>query len=189
MRGDELKKGLWGYKKEGVYRYIMNLEEESSQKLAEKDEKMAQQEAQAQSRIGELERTVEALREENTSLKANQSAVFATLLEAQRYAERLREESARREQKAQEELKTKICRQTQMLERYSGSCGRCCGTCWWSSTARPSRPARPWHPSRSRTHCPVLSPNGLTRTPRRAIHGKSCYLCSRLSRRVSGGVL
>ena len=119
MRLDELKKGLWGYKKEGVYRYIMNLEEESSQKLAEKDEKMAQQEAQAQSRIGELERTVEALREENTSLKANQSAVFATLLEAQRYAERLREESARREQKAQEELKTKICRQTQMLERYS----------------------------------------------------------------------
>ena len=98
MRLDELKKGLWGYKKEGVYRYIMNLEEESSQKLAEKDEKMAQQEAQAQSRIGELERTVEALREENTSLKANQSAVFATLLEAQRYAERLREESARREQ-------------------------------------------------------------------------------------------
>ena len=119
MRLDELKKGLWGYKKEGVYRYIMNLEEESSQKLAEKDEKMAQQEAQAQSRIGELERTVEALREENTSLKANQSAVFATLLEAQRYAERLREESARREQKAQEELKTKICHQTQMLERYS----------------------------------------------------------------------
>ena len=39
MRLDELKKGLWGYKKEGVYRYIMNLEEESSQKLAEKDEK------------------------------------------------------------------------------------------------------------------------------------------------------
>ena len=35
---------------------------------------------------------LEALREENTSLKANQSAVFATLLEAQRYAERLREE-------------------------------------------------------------------------------------------------
>ena len=31
MRLDELKKGLWGYKKEGVYRYIMNLEEESSQ--------------------------------------------------------------------------------------------------------------------------------------------------------------
>ena len=184
MRLDELKKGLWGYKKEGVYRYIMNLEEESSQKLAEKDEKMAQQEAQAQSRIGELERTVEALREENTSLKANQSAVFATLLEAQRYAERLREESARREQKAQEELKTKICRQTQMLERYSDRVRQL-----RSSTARPSRPARPWHPSRSRTHCPVLSPNGLTRTPRRAIHGKSCYLCSRLSRRVSGGVL
>ena len=104
MRLDELKKGLWGYKKEGVYRYIMNLEEESSQKLAEKDEKMAQQEAQAQSRIGELERS---------------PILLATLLEAQRYAERLREESARREQKAQEELKTKICRQTQMLERYS----------------------------------------------------------------------
>ena len=122
MRLDELKKGLWGYKKEGVYRYIMNLEEESSQKLAEKDEKICAitaAMAEGQSRIGELERTVEALREENTSLKANQSAVFATLLEAQRYAERLREESARREQKAQEELKTKICRQTQMLERYS----------------------------------------------------------------------
>ena len=42
---------------------------------------------------------MEILQEENTSLKANQSAVFATLLEAQRHAERLREESARRERK------------------------------------------------------------------------------------------
>ena len=104
MRLDELKKGLWGYKKEDVYRYIVGMEEESSRKLAEKDAKltekdtrMAQQETRAQSRIEELERLVETLQEENASLKANQSAVFATLLEAQRHAERLREESIRRE--------------------------------------------------------------------------------------------
>ena len=126
MRLDELKKGLWGYKKEDVYRYIVGMEEESSRKLAEKDAKltekdtrMAQQETRAQSRIEELERLVETLQEENASLKANQSAVFATLLEAQRHAERLREESIRREQKSQEELKIQVQRQTQKLESYS----------------------------------------------------------------------
>ena len=126
MRLDELKKGLWGYKKEDVYRYIVGMEEESSRKLAEKDAKltekdtrMAQQETRAQSRSEELERLVETLQEENASLKANQSAVFATLLEAQRHAERLREESIRREQKSQEELKIQVQRQTQKLESYS----------------------------------------------------------------------
>ena len=42
MRLDELKKGLWGYKKEDVYRYIVGMEEESSRKLAEKDAKLTE---------------------------------------------------------------------------------------------------------------------------------------------------
>lgn len=126
MRLDELKKGLWGYKKEDVYRYIVSMEEESSRKLEEKDAKLAekdvrltQQETRAQGRIAELEQMVGTLQEENASLKANQSAVFATLLEAQRHAERLREESVRREQKSQEQLKLLVQRQTQELESYS----------------------------------------------------------------------
>ena len=119
MRMDELKKGFWGYKKEGVYRCIVALEEESSQKLAEKEARLVQLEAQSQSRIAELERTLEALREENVSLKANQAAVFSTLLEAQRHAERLREESSRREQRAQEELRLQVQRQTQKLDTYA----------------------------------------------------------------------
>ena len=36
MKLDQLKKGFWGYKKASVYEYINMMEEEFSEKLAEK---------------------------------------------------------------------------------------------------------------------------------------------------------
>lgn len=36
MKLDQLKKGFWGYKKASVYEYITMMEEEFSEKLAEK---------------------------------------------------------------------------------------------------------------------------------------------------------
>lgn len=36
MKLDQLKKGFWGYKRASVYEYITMMEEEFSEKLAEK---------------------------------------------------------------------------------------------------------------------------------------------------------
>ncbi len=119
MRMDELKQGFWGYKKESVYHYIVSMEERTSQKLAEKDEKLCKLEDQSLRRITELEASLESAREEIDRLRENQASVFARLLEAQRQAERLKDESDRREQKAQEDLKTAVQQQTQKLDVYS----------------------------------------------------------------------
>lgn len=119
MQLDELRKGFWGYKKESVYRYVVAIEESTSEKLAEKDAKLAQLEEQSQKKILDLEAAVEALREENAALKEHQVMAFSTLLEAQRHAQFLKEESASRERKAQEELDAAVERQARRLEEYS----------------------------------------------------------------------
>ena len=40
MRIEELKKGFWGFQKDGVFRFIAQQEEAFAQKLAEKDAQM-----------------------------------------------------------------------------------------------------------------------------------------------------
>lgn len=119
MRMDELEKGFWGYKKESVYKYIASIEERTSQKLAEKDEKLSKLENDSLRRITELESSLEAAREEIERLRENQVSVFTTLLEAQRHAEWLKDESVRREQKAQEDLKMAVQLQTERVDVYS----------------------------------------------------------------------
>ena len=110
MRMDELEKGFWGYKKESVYKYIASIEERTSQKLAEKDEKLSKLENDSLRRITELESSLEAAREEIERLRENQVSVFTTLLEAQRHAERLKDEK---------DLKMAVQLQTDRVDVYS----------------------------------------------------------------------
>ena len=110
MRMDELEKGFWGYKKESVYNYIVSMEERTSQKLAEKDEELSQLENDSQQRITELESSLEAAQEEIERLRESQAPAFTTLL---------KDESVRREQKTQEELKMTVQLQTERVDVYS----------------------------------------------------------------------
>lgn len=129
MRMDELKRGFWGYKKDSVYRYIVSMEEKASKQLAEKEEKLGQLEAEMKQKIAELEgegkkqvaeleATLAALREENAALRENQAAVFHTMMEAQKYADQLRADSAIQSQEAQKRLADAVSQQTQQLEEY-----------------------------------------------------------------------
>ena len=63
MRIEELKKGFWGFQKDGVFRFIAQQEEAFAQKLAEKDAQMERRSQQDQERIQRLE-------EENRRLQA-----------------------------------------------------------------------------------------------------------------------
>ena len=51
MRIEELKKGLWGYKKESIFQYIAEQEETFSKKLLEKNTQLEQLSQQYQTRI------------------------------------------------------------------------------------------------------------------------------------------
>ena len=55
MRLEEIKKGFWGYKKDDVFQYITELEDNLSEKLREKDAQAEQADKQAQKRIQTLE--------------------------------------------------------------------------------------------------------------------------------------
>ncbi len=129
MRMDELKRGFWGYKKDSVYNYIVTLEEEASRRVAEKDARIDRQEAEFRRQIAELEsaykkKVVEldammaSLQEENQALRDNQEFVFSTMLEAQKYADRLKADSVRQVQQAQEELSTAVEQENQQLDGY-----------------------------------------------------------------------
>lgn len=129
MRMDELQRGFWGYKKDSVYRYIVSMEEKASKQLAEKEEKLGQLETEMKQKIAELEgegkkqaaeleATVAALREENAALRENQAVVFHTMMEAQKYADQLRADSAIQSQEAQKRLADAVSQQTQQLEEY-----------------------------------------------------------------------
>ena len=51
MQLDELKKGFWGYQKEGVFQYITAREEEFSRRLLEKEAQADQALQRAQTRV------------------------------------------------------------------------------------------------------------------------------------------
>ena len=107
MQLDELKKGFWGYQKEGVFQYITAREEEFSRRLLEKEaqadqalqraqtrvQELEQEAVDAWSRVRALEQELQSLREERDALRKQQAMVADALLDARAYAGRLREES------------------------------------------------------------------------------------------------
>jgi len=116
---NELKQGLWGYRKDSVYQYIVLLEEEASKRVAEKDARIDRLEAESRRQLAELETALASLREENQTLRDNQERVFFTMLEAQKYADQLRADSARQAKQAQEELSSAVQRENQKLDSYA----------------------------------------------------------------------
>lgn len=64
MKLDQLKKGFWGYKKASVYEYITMMEEEFSEKLAEKVTEQKTQEEQYRTQIAALEKELSRVRKE-----------------------------------------------------------------------------------------------------------------------------
>lgn len=106
MKLDQLKKGLFGYKKSSVYECVAAMEEEFFEKLSAKDAASRSSEEQYQKRIADLEEALRQVREELERRKNEQMEIAATLMEATRYAEALRqkaEEQTRREREAWEQ--------------------------------------------------------------------------------------
>lgn len=116
MRLEEVKKGLWGYKKEGVRQYIAQLEAEAQ---AKKDEELRQLEESSGRRIAELEEALRAAQEENKAMRAEQASIADALIQAQKYAQQIRDEADEFERAAHDRVQISVDRQLRELEEYS----------------------------------------------------------------------
>ena len=118
MRLEELKKGLWGYRKEGVFRFITELDESCSQKLREREERAAQSEQRAQERIQALEQENRALKEELDGLRSQRDEISAAILEARASAEAMKTETLAREEAARDAIRQLLEEDQAELNRY-----------------------------------------------------------------------
>lgn len=118
MRLDEIKKEFWGYQKEGVCRYIAQLEAEAQ---AKKDEEIRRLEEESGRRAAELEEALRAAREENEALRAGQASVADALIQAQKYARQIRDEADEFGREARDRVRAGMDRQLQELEEYSAA--------------------------------------------------------------------
>lgn len=118
MRLEELRKGLWGYKKDAVFQYISQQEEQFTQKMAERDAQLERMSRQDRSRIQELEQENRALKEELTRLRAQQGQISQAILDARSSAEILKAESRAQEEKARETVRQALEQDLAVLESY-----------------------------------------------------------------------
>ncbi len=120
MKAEELKTGLWGFKKFSVYQYITSLEESFSSKLLEKDEENRAALVREQQRAQELEAELGALRQRYEALKNEQALIANTLLDAQRYAASLKTQAEEQARAAQERLNADVEQKLRELGVYEG---------------------------------------------------------------------
>ena len=118
MRLEELKKGLCGYRKDAVFQYIAQQEEQFTQKMVEKDAQMEQRSRQDRSHIQELEQENRTLKEELSRLRAQQDQISQAILDARSSAEALKAESRAQEETARETVRLALERDLAELAGY-----------------------------------------------------------------------
>lgn len=119
MKLESLKKGLFGYQKASVYRYITAVEEEFSARLIEKDEHTKHMEEQYLSKIRSLEQELQETKQALDAQKNEQAMIANTLLDAKRYATQLKEETAQKEQALRKQIAEDLIKKQQELDRYA----------------------------------------------------------------------
>ena len=116
MRIEELKKGFWGFQKDGVFRFIAQQEEAFAQKLAEKDAQMERRSQQDQERIQRLENR--KLQAELERFQKQQDLIAQAILDARASADALKAESQAQEAAARETVRLTLDREMREMERY-----------------------------------------------------------------------
>ncbi len=121
MNLNELKKGFWGYKRESVYEFISNINEEFSQKLIEKDNNNEKHLKELKDRIAELELELSVTKKENETYQKMQYAVSNSIIEAQNYALEMKNETKKIEMNLRTKADERYESETKKLDEYSVS--------------------------------------------------------------------
>ena len=118
MRLEEIKKGFWGYKKDDVFQYITELEDNLSEKIREKDARAEQADKQAQKRIQTLEDENRALKSELEKLRTQQDQISMAILDARASADAMKEVSRSMEEAARGEVKKTLENELSRIADY-----------------------------------------------------------------------
>lgn len=120
MRLEELRKGLWGYRRDDVFKFITEMEDEAAKKLAEQGEAASEAENRAVRRAQELEKENRALRSEVDRLRAQQEQISMAILDARASAEALKAETRAQEEAARAAVRGTMEEELAELRRYAG---------------------------------------------------------------------
>ncbi len=117
MNVEKLKKGF-GYQKESVYKYIAELEEEFSAKLSERENQINSENETLRERIKQLEEEIILNKKEIEEEKKQRNLISNTLVDAQAYAAKIREDLEKQRDEEQKKLTEEVERQKQIIELY-----------------------------------------------------------------------
>ena len=118
MNITELKKSLFGYSKESVYRYISYLNQEFSQKLLEKDSVSDNLVKELQERNSALEKEIESLRAENDTYKRMQSCISESIISAKNYENEIKDAAVLEGNRIRKTIEEETQRKEQLLKGY-----------------------------------------------------------------------
>lgn len=116
MKISDLKKGLWGYQRESVYQYIAALNEEFSQKLLEKEEEHKSVIQELREKNAVMENELETMRMENNEYRKLRFSVSDSILDAQNFAARMKDETQRTQQDLRNQMEAHLARKRTQLE-------------------------------------------------------------------------
>lgn len=118
MNITELKKSLFGYSKESVYRYISYLNREFSQKLLEKDSVSDNLVKELQERNSALEKEIESLRAENDTYKRMQSCISESIISAKNYENEIKDAAVLEGNRIRKTIEEETQKKEQLLKGY-----------------------------------------------------------------------
>lgn len=120
MKLDQLKKGLWGYRKTDVYAYITEAEQEFSARLAEQESQHQKSEQQYLERIDALEQELRAVKEQLEQQRSEKMEIASTLMAATQYGESLRRDAREQARREREDWERQLDDARRELDQYRG---------------------------------------------------------------------
>lgn len=119
MQLSDLKEGLFGYRKDSVYQYIAALNESFAQKLLEAEKRAEDEIARWKKANAELEEALAERKKESEAYKDIQFSISDSIINAQNYAEQLKQETQQKEQLLRGEMEEQIARRQRQLEQHA----------------------------------------------------------------------
>ncbi len=104
MQLSDIKKSLFGYKKDDVYKYFAELSNDFSERLKKTEEASEKQIEELSKKNAELEEQIAILSSENAEYRESQSAIAESIIDAKKYADTLKLQNEQLVKAQREEL-------------------------------------------------------------------------------------
>lgn len=125
MQISDLKQGLFGYKKENVYHYITELNEECSKRIAKSEEESSKRIKELEQRNAMLEEKLTAAQAQVEASRKDYSAIADSIVDAQQYALQMKNATQDMEEKNRTVLYDSFEKGKRTVEDYFARINSC----------------------------------------------------------------